>query len=372
MVMKNKSIFIVFLFILLSASCNTKKEQPSIEMETEIIDFSSFEIIKGSIPEAIIKEKKYILLNSSDSILFGRIDKIKIIKDIIYILDTKLRELIVFNLSGVGIGKIGGVGQGPKEYIRITDFDINDSGDIYFIDGTSDKLFVFDKNLQFVSAKKMPFEADIIQCLPGDKLLFGLSSWNKGDNASMRIAITNLELETEMSCMQYDEYIDNAYGISDYTFINTGDCILYNKPIDNYVYEFSLEGQLRKAYFFDFGKKNVPNEYKKDIEGNLEKFEHYCCIKNFAVVNDKYMLGTLWDGAKTKTFVVDKNNKTAYLSKKEIADADNSNISGFYDNQIISYIYPGKYDDIQATDFPADVKKHVEDENFVVCLYTLK
>ena len=55
-----------------------------------------------------------------------------------------------------------------------------------------------------------------------------------------------------------------------------------------------------------------------------------------------------------------------------IADADNSNFSGYCNNQIISYIYPGKYDNFQAADFPADVKKHVEDENFVLCLYTLK
>jgi hypothetical protein len=104
----------------------------------------------------------------------------------------------------------------------------------------------------------------------------------------------------------------------------------------------------------------------------LEKFEQYCCLKNFVVVNDKYILGTLWDGAKTKIFIIDKNNKNLYLSKKEIADADNSNFSSYCNNQIISYIYPGKYEDIQVMDFPADVKKHVEDENFVLCLYTLK
>jgi hypothetical protein len=221
-----------------------------------------------------------------------------------------------------------------------------------------------------VSVKKMPFEANIVQCLPNDKLLFGLAAWNPGEHASRRIAVTNLDLETEQVYGEYDEYIDNMYWISLYQFINTGDRILYNQPINNYVYEFSPSGELLKAYLFDFGKKNVPDEYKKDIEGNLDKFEQYCCIKHFAVVNDKYLLGTLWDKTKTKTFIADRHSRQIFI--KEIANSDMSNISSYCGDQIISYIYPGKYDDIQATDLPVDVKKYVEDENFVLCLSTLK
>jgi hypothetical protein len=365
----------IFLSVLFYNSCNTKREQTKPDVEVEVIDFFSFNKQEvEEIPISIIKNKKYINLDgTNEDYFFKGIGKISIVDDKIYILDRRLKKLIVFDTAGTGIGCVGRRGQGPGEYLQITDFSINEKGDIYFIDGTLDKdrLFIFDRHRQFVSVKKMPFEAGVIQCLPEGKLLFGLEAWNKGKYASRKIAITNSELDIERVYGEYDEYVDNSFGISHYLFINTGDHILYNKPIDNYVYEFSLEGELQKAWFFDFGKKNVPSEYKKDIEGNLKKFEHYCCLKNFAVVNDNYLLGTLWDGTKTKTFIVDKNDETLYLSKKEIVDADNSNLSGYCNNQIISYIYPGKYDDIQLTDFPEDVKKHVEDENFVLCLYTL-
>jgi hypothetical protein len=367
----------IFVAVLFYSNCNTKKEQPKVDVEVEVIDFFSFNKLEvEEIPIFVIKNKKYIKLDGTNGdYLFKKIDKISIVDDRIYVLDRRLKKLIVFDTTGTGIGCVGKRGQGPGEYLQITDFSVNDRGDIYIIDGTADndRLFVFDRRRQFISVKRMPFEANVIQCLPDDKLLFGLAPWNKErKSASRKIAITNLELDIERVYGEYDEYVDINFGISHYLFINTGDRILYNKPIDNYVYEFSLEGQLQKACFFDFGKKNVPNEYRKDIESNLDKFEHYCCLKNFAVVNDKYILGTLWDGAKTKIFIVDKNDKTVYLSKKEIADADNSNFTGYCNNQIISYIYPGKYDDIQATDFPVDVKAHVEDENFVLCLYTLK
>jgi hypothetical protein len=360
------------LFIIIG--CSTKKKsQPLVDIEIETIDFSTLMKLDGYIPQSLVKSIKYILLDNSSEVLFKRIDKIKITEDRIYVLDSRLKRLIVFDSAGVGLGRIGSRGQGPEEYLQVTDFDVNNVGDVYFIDATGgnhDRLFVFNKDFSFNSVKKMPFEADIIQCLPNNKLLFGLSSWNKAENASQKIALTDLNLKTEQSYMEYDEYVDERYWISDYTFIENGTNVLYNKQIDNFVYEVSPEGQLVKAYFFDFGTKNVPNEYKKDVEKNLKKLEYYCCLKNFVVINAKYILGTLWDRTKTKTFLVDRNSQKLYMSD-EVASSDISNIAGYCNNQIISYIYPGKYDDIQAMDFPEDVKKHVEDENFVLCLYTL-
>jgi len=366
-----KILFIITTVCLLCISCNPKKESSKININTEKIDFGSFEIIKNTFPESIIKNKKYIPLdNSNDDILFSEIDKIKIADSSIYILDEKLRKLIVFDSSGVGKGKVGRMGQGPEEYIRITDFDVNNAGDIYFIDGTSDKLFVFDKNLHFVSVQKMHFEADIIHCLPNNKLLFGLSSWNKGENENKKIAITNVKLETEESFLQYDEYKDDNYWISNYFFIDVENSILYNKPIDNFVYQFSETGALEKAYYFDFGKKNVPDEDKKDIDGNSEKYKYYCCLKNFTIINNEYILGTLRDELKTKTFIIDRKNKKLYISK-EIAAGDISNISGFFNNQLISFLYPGK-DNVLSMDLPDNIKKHIEGENFVICLYELR
>jgi hypothetical protein len=367
----NLLLMTAFASVLLLFGCNTKKEQPSSDMECETIDFFSYRMVEDDMPEAIIKEKKYIKLdNSQDDFLFKSIDKLKIRDDRIYVLDSWMKKLIVFDRAGTGIGTVGRIGQGPGEYLRISDFDINESGDIYFIDGTgnNDRLFVFDKNLRFVSTRNLPFDADIIQCLPEGKLLFGLASWNKKDYVNQKIALTNAELETEQTYMEFDEFMDDNFWISDYVFVNMGDRILYNKPIDNKVYEFSPDGHLRKAYLFDFGHKNVPDEDKKDIEGNLDKFERYCCLKDFTVVADNYILGTLWAGRQTKSFIIDRKNKVVYQSKA----LNYANINGYYNNQLISSVFPGKYEDIQTTGFPADIKKYVEDENFALCLYELK
>ncbi|MCC8146780.1 MAG: 6-bladed beta-propeller, partial [Bacteroidales bacterium] len=303
-------------------------------------------------------------------VLFKAIDKIKIHEDRIYILDRKLKKLVVFDRTGNGIGQVGQPGQGPEEYLHIADFDVAPSGHIYFIDGVSDKLFLFDPHLDFVSVRNMPFGADLIKCISDEKLMFGLCSWNKGKNASDKIVVTDPDMNVLEAYLTYDEFVDEAYWISFYEFAGTDERIYYNKPVDNLVHEFSKEGKYIKSYNFDFGKKNVVDKYKKDIEGNLDKFENFCCLKNFVVMKDEYIMGTVWDETKTKNFLIDKNKHCIYLSD-ELPDSDISNLAGIYKNTIISFIYPGKYDDIESLDVPSDIKEHLENENFVLYLTEL-
>ncbi|MDR1341463.1 MAG: 6-bladed beta-propeller [Prevotellaceae bacterium] len=375
-IMRNNFFLIAIISIMIiCTSCSTGK-QPKIDVETEIINFFDYKIIEfDDMPDSLIKGKQYIKLDASaEDFFFKIIDKVKICDDRIFILDTWVKKLMVFDTNGKGIGKVGARGQGPGEYLNIADFDVDNFGNIYFIDGTGggyDRLFVFDKNLKFVSMKKMPFEADIISCLSNNKLLFGLASWNKEENVSMKIALTDMELKTEQSYLPYGEYFDDAYWISGYTFVNSENKILYNKQIDDFVYEFSDKGLPVKSWLFDFGNRKVPDKYKKDIKSNLDKFEQYCCLKNFVAISEKYILGTLLDKTKTRNFIIDKNAKSLYLSR-EFPENDESYLTGYCDNRIISYIYPNKYEDIQATDLPEDVKKHIEDENFVLCISALK
>lgn len=46
------------------------------------------------------------------------------------------------------------VGQGPEEYIQITDFAVDAEGKIFMIDGVSDKLMLYDSRGEFISSLK--------------------------------------------------------------------------------------------------------------------------------------------------------------------------------------------------------------------------
>jgi hypothetical protein len=382
LIFKSITVCVVVCSLSLFLGSCRKEAANKPDGETEVIDFTSFsEIEVERFPEAIVREKTYINLDAStDELLFSRIDRVKIIHDRIYILGrqgVRTRKLLVFDWTGTGIGAVGRRGQGPEEYIQISSFDVNERGDIFFIDGTLDKdrVFVFDRNLQFVSVRRLPFEADIIKCLPGDRLLFGLASWNKGQNAPMKLAVTDRDLNTEQAYVEYDEYIDTTNWLSDCFFIDAGGRIQYNKHIDNNVYEISPEGALMKTYRFDFGKKNMPDIYKKDIEMNLMEMEKYDCLLNFTAITDRYIMGTLYDQGRRKAYIADRNSRKLYTIayRTEMPYPESlSNMGHYTDDRFITFIYPGKYKDLHSEDLPPEVKEHIENENFTICLNCLK
>ena len=360
--------------MLVCSTCHTNIAPQSLEVETEIINFSSLKRIEtNSIPENIIKNVSYVNLDGSfDDILFREINILKIVNNRIFILDAMLRKLVVFDSTGAGIGKVGNRGQGPREYLRIHDFCVNEAGNTYLMDGTTGKrkLFTFDKNLKLTDEQQLPFSVNYIHHLANDKFLFALNSWNKDNNASSQIVITDNKLKTEKAYLQFDEYVDENMVIGISTFANFENKILYNKTIDNFVYEFSNRGEPLKAYFFDFGNRDVPKNVRKNIEENWEDFKKYTCIRNIVLINDKYIAGVLFDEQINKPFIVDRIESCLYiLNRQERGFRD---ILWYYDNKLVSCIYPGKDENIQSSDLPQKVKDHIENEDFVLCLYELK
>jgi hypothetical protein len=364
-------VFSILFFVLFCISCSNKAKQQDVSVE--VIDFYSFSLQENVfIPEEIVQDRKYIKLDDSDEALFKIISKIKLTTDRIYILDKQLRKLIVFNADGSFLSTVGAKGQGPGEYINLTDFDVDDSGNIWFIDGRLDKLFLFNSSFRFQKDMKLPFEADIIKCLPHDRLMFGLSSWNVGENSPSRIAITNTALETVSTCLTHSEYRDDVYWVSYYNFVSTENEILYNKQIDDHVYAFSPDGELKKIYRFDFGKRSVPDAYKKDIEPNMGRYASYTCLSDFVIITGDYCMGMLWDALQTKTFFMDRNAKRLYTCNSKTERSGLRDLAG-YDNdnhRIISFLY---HDNIQNADLlPDDIKEWLQKDGFAICLYQLK
>ena len=372
---KIKIIIVLFLFMMVCSTCHTDIVPQQLGVETEIINFSSLKRIEtNSMPENIIKNVSYVNLDGSfDDILFKETYKLKIANNRIFILDFLLRKLVVFDSTGAGIGKVGNRGQGPEEYLRIHDFCVSDAGNIYLMDGTTGKrkLFTFDKDFKLVSIQQLPFSANYIHRLTNDKYLFALNSWNKENNASTQIVITDDKLKTEKAYLQFDEYIDDNFIIGSSTFTHFDDKILYHRTIDNFVYEFSKEGEPLKAYFFDFGSRDVPNNVRKNVERNLEEFTRYSCIRNIVLINEKYIAGVLFERT-PKPFIVDRTENCVYiLNRQEKGFRD---MLWCYENKLVSCIYPiGMDEDIlQSANLPQDVKDHIANENFTLCLYELK
>lgn len=353
----------LLLFPLIFVECQTEKEtQDPLEVK---IDYQNAKVkpLKDLLSEKSIQEE-YVLLRSKSSATDFSIPKKILIKDgRIFILDgARLKKLVVFSKNGNGITQVGMRGEGPQEYLTISDFDVADDGKIYFIDGQSDKLFCFNEDFSFAYTKKLPFEADILKAVSGG-FLFGLSSWNTGECEGAKIIRTDWELNVQETFLKYDEYTDPAFWISSYTFIRTKDGIIYNQTIDNHIYQFDPDGNYKGSVNMDFGSRNVPNEAKKEIESKLRDFDEYDLLKNYVAVTDNYIIGALWKSRKTVPFVYDRRANISYLCAEQEEYASPALI-GYSDTLSIAYYEPT----MDISMLPDSVQNFLEKEDFVLCI----
>lgn len=366
-----KILLIICFSLMFLIGCKERQLRIS-NQSTENIDFFSFKQKDiQDIPDEYISNVQYINLGiDSVDLLFSKIDKIQIINCNVYILDSYQKILGVFDTLGHGIGKVGNIGRAPEEYLNISDFSIDKKGQVILLDGRSDKINTYSKNLNFVSSVKLPFEIDILQCLDDGNYLLGLSSWNKGLNTNDKIIKAESNLNPLNVFCQYEKDTDPNYWISTYQFLNTGKHIIYNRFLDNHVYVFSKNGQPFKDICFNFGKKNVPEAAKKNIEQKEEMYDRLCCLKNFTIAGEDYLLGYVWDERTDKIFLIDKSEGILYLGKPDPFNKL-GRVVGVCEKGIISCIYPGEYmEHKNDVELPGEVKQHLNNEGVVLRLYS--
>jgi hypothetical protein len=128
---KEKMLFLFFLFMY--ACQNPSYNQPVSVSDHPVIDLDvpREEAIKAS---ALFKNVKTIILEEDRQSLLGRADAIQLFDGYLYIIDSHIaKTLLVFDLEGKFVRKIGGIGRGPGEYIRIVDFTIDKENKILYI-----------------------------------------------------------------------------------------------------------------------------------------------------------------------------------------------------------------------------------------------
>lgn len=348
-----------WFLLLLVYACTKKSTEKAVGVPVCEINYSFMK--KSDLKDYLqLQEYTYILLkDSAGDASFGRTDKVKIINSLIYILDERLCTLAVYKMSGDAVVTVGKRGQGPAEFVNTTDFDVDSSGNICILDGRTNKVLFYDSAFQFTSEKLLSFAADVVQFLNREYMMYGLSSWNQGQNQGDKIVVTDKDLNVIESFFKYDEYIDPAYWISDYQFAKLERTIAYNQTISDDIYVFTDEGKLKEIIHFNFGDATVPDNIKTNIETNLKEFDDYCLLKKILAVTEQYIVGTMWLHRETKMFIVDRNAERCYLGNV-IEDVDRNYLCGFSEQGFISNIV--EVDE----NYPDSVNEHLKSEGSVL------
>lgn len=363
-----KYVSAVFLASVVLCACKNTDDSEPQAMET--IDYANASIKSmADIPDSLLGYRKYIFLdNETKSTFVSAITKVSLADGRIFVLDPKLSKVVVFDESGKGIGQVGSRGQGEGEYIGISDFCLSDAGDIYLLDGVQKKLLVFDKQLIFKSARKLPFDAEALRMLQNGHILWGLCSWNSGECSGRKMAVTDKDLNVLEDLADYSDYTDPSYQFAPTKIIETAVGLVYNKENDNHIYQLDKKGKMLQTLLFDFGKYSVPDEQKKNVEKHLADYRRYCLLKGFVAVTDRIVAGQFRKFGQTVPFIFDRRHQVCY--EGEPSEIPTYTSATDYDHSYwITYL---ESLDSAPSSVPDAVRDYLKEEGMVLCLQKLE
>ncbi len=372
-----KHIIFSYTILLLFSSC-TKK----IETTSNLVNVKTL-TAKENIVYSIEKNfslKKYIMLQDDRNNLLSTIDKVKIKGGKIYIMDKSgPHQVFIFDMNGNFIREIGKRGKGPGEHTMLCDFDVDDNGKIYLYSRQQKKIFIYDSDNSFIKEHKLSFFADGFNLLKNGKYIFSVLKENNIKRKDIhkkhpKVLITDSLFNIEKTYFSYNNNcLDNKGNTN--LFSEFSDGLLYNKPVNDTIFLFDWEGNLKQGYYINFGEKTLPNNFKNDYTlYSQEKDKSFWYMYQTPLIFSSNIIGNIYMGRNKGLFLYDISNNEFQVEEYSVKDFNHTKaIIPLYtlnDSTIISYM---DYEIYSATSekelLSEDMKKHLENGGYVITVF---
>lgn len=268
--MKN-IIILFFLFALWGCSgknTNSVQTKSLVTIPISAENRSSFDL------SVLSEEAFYVQLATTDSCLVGRISKMCYVNDCI-IIGSDNNTLLFFNKDGSFSHKICHQGDGPNEYIRISDFDVDGTNNtITILDTRKKQLLQYDWKGNFLGTTSLNYWVIGFQSLNDSVNVLYSGNQVSTDNTY------KLALYDSRSRVITNRFYPISADKSDYLHVHSANnlsryeeevlfCELYNDTI----YSISSSG-CTPLYYLDFGNNKVPSSFYEKKFGNIMEFHN--------------------------------------------------------------------------------------------------
>ncbi len=275
----------------------------------------------------ILSQKLVLLKGPTEGISpIYSVDKILVDSSYIFILDGKTNPLVyVYDKSGQFKTVVGGIGQGPTEYMTIRDFDISKDS-IYIYDDRQKRIQVYNlNNFAFSRTINLEFRARGFSLLRNKSIIFASTKESCND----QIIITDLNGSIKRGFLPFDDECRDQRRRSNIFQKNDQEGILtYNRPEDNRLYFFSMDNGVMKDSF--------------DLSG-IEENVYFSTTP--VVIRDK-IIGNCDTESLRSLYFVDRSDSSRYTYNSRVIDTKKQDIKFSelllpvcnHNNYIISYI----------------------------------
>lgn len=260
--MKMKFKFGIVLFMITSCHSNVRENVHA----DKVITFKEEGI--ASISQDI-DSVSYLPLESDSLAYFSNGTKVVFREGKIFIGDLFQHKIVVYSDAGKFLFTLNSRGRAASEYLEIKSFCVTDH-EIAIIDNGNHFFKTYDVETgRFLENKAMPFVAWDVEWLDNGGYVFAFSSLQKKYNPNKlryRLFFTDRDLNITKKLFSYKE--DEIDPIAPMTFFSLSpEKILFHWCGVNYFTIIDrVESDSIKIVAVDFGNKEIPYEYKENIE----------------------------------------------------------------------------------------------------------
>jgi hypothetical protein len=317
-----------------------------------------------------VNEMTIVPLETSDSCLIGEITKIRLFDNKVYLLDMLSNSVFVYDISGKFVNGLNEAGQGPGEYIRITDLAVNEKG-IYVLDISSHKINHYGFDFNFIDEIKIQTVGSSFMMNHTDFWIYNEPTLQANDYQLTQInekgiAVAGFFPRKTIPARSY-------YSASSNVFQKNGGTLYFSPRYANEIYEMTNDNTWMPCFQLSFKDKTCSSELNisdEDIEGN-----EYIFRRNFYLL-DRFLAVDYMRNNRRYFSFYDRKTRQIISGKVEndlIPDYDRF-FPRWSDNNCLIESVEAEYvqEDFTGLIKAASLSELHPDDNPVLVIYTFK
>lgn len=309
---------------------------------------------------SLVEDIRFVPLSTSEESVIGKIDKILITDDYIFILDRFIAgHVFQFDSNGSFVRNVGRIGPGPKEYQRPTDFTLHNDQIYIMDDGVG--VISYDFNGNFVEKKRLSTTNGFFL----EKLNTGWAL--VGGNGSHNLVITDEQFNPEKEFFPYiSRSVDRI--IINPLFKTSDGTVLYKRNLRDTLYSLSENGM---SPYLLMNQKTRPFDISQIDKENSERImsqevDRYSVSKQLYEASNTTYAITRFESKNWVTIHKHKSGRSIIFRTSELVDDLTFSRflypKGVHKDQIVHVIVPGNFlaDIKRAKEKGADIPKEIE------------
>ncbi|MCM1093606.1 MAG: 6-bladed beta-propeller [Lachnospiraceae bacterium] len=244
--MYKRCIFGAVVTLILLVGCKNNSNVPATGIE---IDYTGFQA-KPLPTDSILKKVQVIVPETTDSSLIGNIIRLRMYRDILYVLDSD-SHILAFDGTGKCVMRLHNIGNGPWEYLNVKDFDIDESdGTIFLL--ADDNLLKYSQDGKFVEKMDVAIDYDAGLAVTNDYIYIERNTYSDDGEAEFNISVIkrkdNSVTEILPTLPEYAPGCNHATS----GICRTGENVWFTRKFDPKIYRLA-DGEVHEWLSMNFG-----------------------------------------------------------------------------------------------------------------------